>query len=59
MRGSEIKDNEILFLTEFENVTVDMAKIILSRVSSGAKVFVDGDFILQTDSICLPGVTTA
>ena len=54
-RGSEIKDNEILFLTEFENVTVDMAKIILSRVSSGAKVFVDGDFISQTDSHLFTG----
>ena len=54
-RGSEIKDNEILFLTEFENVTVDMAKIILSRVSSGAKVFVDGDFISQTDSRLFTG----
>ena len=54
-RGSEIKDNEILFLTEFENASVDIAKIVLSRVSSGAKVFVDGDFESQIDNAVFTG----
>lgn len=48
-RGMEILDNEILWITEAENTTVDLMKICLSRVSSGAKVFIEGDFE-QTDN---------
>ena len=48
-RGMEITDNEILWITEAENTTTDLIKICLSRVSSGAKVFIEGDF-KQTDS---------
>lgn len=48
-RGSEILENEILWITEAENTTIDLMKICLSRVSSGAKVFIEGDFD-QTDS---------
>ena len=48
-RGMEINDDEILWITEAENTTTDLMKICLSRVSSGAKVFVEGDF-KQTDS---------
>ncbi len=47
-RGMEICDNEILFITESENTTADLMKICLSRVSSGAKVIIEGDFD-QTD----------
>lgn len=54
-RGSEIKDNEILILSEMQNCTVDMLRIILSRVSSGAKVFVDGDFKTQVDNHLFSG----
>ena len=48
-RGMEILDNEILWITEAENTTVDLMKICLSRVSSGARVFIEGDFD-QTDN---------
>ena len=48
-RGMEILDNEILWITEAENTTIDLMKICLSRVSSGAKVFIEGDFD-QTDN---------
>lgn len=48
-RGMEIRDNEILYITEAENTTVDLMKICLSRVSSGAKVVIEGDFE-QVDS---------
>lgn len=47
-RGMEICDNEILFITESENTNADLMKICLSRVSSGAKVIIEGDFD-QTD----------
>lgn len=48
-RGMEILDSEILWITEAENTTIDLMKICLSRVSSGAKIFIEGDFD-QTDN---------
>lgn len=49
-RGMEIMDNEILYIPEAENTTVDMMKLCLSRVSSGAKVIIEGDPESQVDS---------
>lgn len=43
-RGFEVSDNEILYITEAENTSVDLMKICLSRVSSEAKVIVEGDY---------------
>lgn len=43
-RGMEIRDNEILYITEAENMTVDMMKICLSRASQFAKIIVEGDY---------------
>lgn len=54
-RGAEVKDGEIFVLTEMQNCTIDMLKILLSRVSSGAKVFVDGDFKTQVDNTLFSG----
>ena len=49
-RGMEIMDNEILYIPEAENTTIDMMKLCLSRVSSGAKVIIEGDPESQVDS---------
>lgn len=49
-RGSEITDNEILWITEAENTSADLMKICLSRVSSQAKVIIEGDYD-QIDSV--------
>ena len=49
-RGMEISDNEILWITEASNTSVDHMKISLSRVSSGAKVIIEGDYEAQVDS---------
>lgn len=54
-RGMEIKDNEILWITEAENTTVDLIRLCLSRVSSGAKVIIEGDYKYQTDSNLFDG----
>lgn len=48
-RGMEIRDNEILYLTESQNTTIDLIKLALSRVSSGAKVIIEGDDKTQVD----------
>lgn len=54
-RGSEISDNEILWITEAQNTSIDLIKLCLSRVSSGAKVFIEGDYTAQVDSNAFEG----
>lgn len=54
-RGMEIKDNEILWITEAENTTVDLIRLCLSRASSGAKIIIEGDYEYQTDSYLFDG----
>ena len=49
-RGMEIRDNEILYITECQNTTVDLLKLCLSRVSSESKVVIEGDYLSQVDS---------
>lgn len=54
-RGMEISDNEILWITEAQNTSIDLIKLCLSRVSSGAKVIIEGDYESQTDSVFFEG----
>ncbi len=54
-RGMEISDNEILWITEGQNTSVELIKLCLSRVSSGAKVYIEGDYESQTDSNAFDG----
>lgn len=54
-RGMEIRDNEILWITECQNTSIDLIKLCLSRVSSGAKVFIEGDYQSQVDSMHFEG----
>lgn len=49
-RGMEIRDNEILYITECQNTSVDLLKLCLSRVSSESKVVIEGDYLSQVDS---------
>ncbi len=50
VRGMEIRDNEILYISEAQNTTIDLMKLCLSRVSDGAKVILEGDYMTQVDS---------
>ena len=54
-RGMEISDSEILWITESQNTSIDLIKLCLSRVSSGAKVFIEGDYLSQVDSNAFNG----
>lgn len=54
-RGMEISDSEILWITEGQNTSIDLIKLCLSRVSSGAKVFIEGDYFSQVDSSAFAG----
>lgn len=49
-RGMEIRDNEILYITECQNTSIDLLKLCLSRASSGSKIIIEGDYLSQVDS---------
>lgn len=50
VRGMEIRENEILYISECQNTTVDLMKLCLTRVGEGAKVILEGDYATQVDS---------
>lgn len=54
-RGMEIKENEILYLTECQNTSVELLKLCLSRASIGSKIIIEGDFTSQVDSYLFDG----
>lgn len=54
-RGMEIRENEILYITEAQNTTSELIKLCLSRASSGAKIIVEGDYNSQVDSYFYEG----
>ena len=50
-RGMEIRDDEILYITECQNTSVELLKLSLSRASQNAKIIIEGDIYTQVDSI--------
>lgn len=54
-RGMEIKDNEILYITECQNTSIDLLKLCLSRASSRCKIIIEGDYNSQVDSLAFDG----
>lgn len=54
-RGIEIKDGEILYVTEAQNMSIDMCKLIIQRAAEGAKIILEGDIDAQVDSYMFEG----
>jgi len=55
IRGYEVKNNEILFITECQNTSIELLKLCLSRASEGCKVIIEGDFDAQVDNYAFEG----
>lgn len=55
VRGMEIKDNEILYITECQNTNSELLKLCLSRASQGCKIIIEGDYDAQVDSFNFQG----
>lgn len=55
IRGMEVRDNEILYITECQNTSADLIKLCLSRASSGCKIIIEGDYKTQVDSYLFEG----
>lgn len=54
VRGMEVR-NEILYISECENTSIDLLKLCLSRASSECKIVIEGDYETQTDSFLFDG----
>lgn len=54
-RGMEIRDNEILYITECQNTSIDLLKLCLSRASANCKIIIEGDYSSQVDSYLFDG----
>lgn len=54
-RGMEIRDNEILYITEAQNTNSELLKLCLSRASVNAKIIIEGDYDAQVDSYAFEG----
>ena len=48
-RGYEVPQNSGVYIMEAQNLTTDLLRLLLQRVSDGCKVIVDGDYEEQVD----------
>jgi PhoH-like ATPase len=55
IRGMEINDNQILYITEAQNLSIDLCKTCIQRVSENAKVIFEGDIAAQVDNRLFEG----
>lgn len=55
IRGMEITDNQILYITEAQNLSIDLCKTCIQRVSEHAKVIFEGDIKTQVDNRLFEG----
>ncbi len=55
IRGFEVGQNQILYITEAQNLNIDMIKLVLQRCSEKTKVILEGDPQTQLDSWAFEG----
>lgn len=55
VRGMEVRDNEILYISECQNTSKELLKLCLSRASSECKIVIEGDYHSQVDSYLFDG----
>ena len=57
VRGMEVRDNEILYISEVQNTSIELLKLCLSRASSECKIIIEGDYDSQVDSYLFDGTS--
>ena len=57
VRGMEVRDNEILYISEVQNTSIELLKLCLSRASSECKIIIEGDYGSQVDSYLFDGTS--
>lgn len=49
IRGYEVGKNQIMYITEAQNLSVDLIKLAIQRCAEGAKIILEGDPFTQVD----------
>jgi predicted ribonuclease YlaK len=55
IRGAEIHPDDILYITEAQNLSTDLAKLCIQRAAEGAKIILEGDPETQLDNWAFEG----
>lgn len=51
IRGTEVRENEIMYVTEMQNSSISLAKLAIQRAKQGAKIIFEGDTDTQVDML--------
>lgn len=55
IRGFEVKANEIMYITEAQNLSIDLLKLAVQRCAEGSKIILEGDPCTQVDHYSFEG----
>ena len=55
IRGIEISKGDIMYITEAQNLSVDLMKLAIQRCADGSKLVVEGDACAQLDKRSFEG----
>ena len=55
IRGFEVSENQIMYISEAQNLNVDLAKLAIQRCAEGAKIILEGDPQTQVDHYSFEG----
>lgn len=55
IRGFEVAESQIMYISEAQNLNVDLAKLAIQRCAQGAKIILEGDPQTQVDHYSFEG----
>jgi predicted ribonuclease YlaK len=55
IRGVEIKSGDIMYITEAQNLSIDLIKLAIQRCADGSKLIIEGDVEAQVDKKSFEG----
>lgn len=55
IRGVEIKSGDIMYITEAQNLSIDLIKLAIQRCADGTKLIIEGDAEAQVDKKSFEG----
>ena len=56
IRGFEVGANQIMYISEAQNLNVDLAKLAIQRCATGSKIILEGDPQTQVDHYSFEGL---
>lgn len=55
IRGMEVNSEDIMYITEAQNVSKELMKLAIQRCQQGCKIIIEGDFTTQIDNYFCEG----